>query len=87
MKLAIGDELQNLFHPIVNAIKQSPKEAVREFAPMKKALAYIDGALLAQRSTIKPPPISKPPLYWLNIYRFNWQLNMVKNVLYQIPLF
>ena len=45
MKLAIGDELQTLFHPIVNATKQ----AAEEIAPMKKALTDIDGALAAQR--------------------------------------
>ena len=41
MKLAIGDELQTLFHPIVNATKQSAEETRKELAPMKKALTDI----------------------------------------------
>ena len=36
MKLAIGDELQTLFHPIVNATKQVAEETRKELAPMKK---------------------------------------------------
>ena len=48
MKLAIGDELQTLFHPIVNANKQA-EETRKELAPMKKTLTDIDGALAAQR--------------------------------------
>ena len=49
MKLAIGDELQTLFHPIVNATKQAAEEPRKELAPMKKTLTDIDGALAAQR--------------------------------------
>ena len=45
MKLAIGDELQTLFHQIVNAIKQVADETRKELAPMKKTLMDIDGAL------------------------------------------
>ena len=45
MKLAIGDELQTLFHPFVNATK--------ELAPMKKT--DIDGVLKAQRVDARPP--------------------------------
>ena len=30
MKLAIGDELQNIFHPIVNAIKRAAEEIRKE---------------------------------------------------------
>ena len=37
MKLAIGDELQTLFHPIGNATKQAAEETRKELAPMKKA--------------------------------------------------
>ena len=48
MKLAIGDELRTLFHPIVNA---KAEEARKELAPMKKTLTDIDGALMAQRAT------------------------------------
>ena len=49
MKLAIGDELQTLFHSIVNATKQVAEETRKELAPMKEALTDIDGALVAQR--------------------------------------
>ena len=38
MTLAIGDELQTLFHPIVNATKQAAEETRKELAPMKKTL-------------------------------------------------
>ena len=47
MKLAIGDELQTLFHPIVNATKQAAEETRKELESMKKKLADIDGALKA----------------------------------------
>ena len=50
MKLAIGDELQTLFHPIVNATKQVAEETRKELPPMKKTLTCIDGALTAQRT-------------------------------------
>ena len=43
MKLAIGDELKTLFHPIVNATNQAAEETRKE--PMKKKLSVIDGAL------------------------------------------
>ena len=56
-KLAIGDELQTLFHPIVNANKQATEEARKELTPMKKTSTDIDGALAAQRATDAP---SKP---------------------------
>ena len=45
MKLAIGDALQTLFHPIVNATKQAAEETRKELAPMKKMLTDIDEAL------------------------------------------
>ena len=45
MKRAIGDELQTLFHPIVNANKQAAEETRIEREPMKKKLSAIDGAL------------------------------------------
>ena len=48
MKLAIGDELQTLFHPIVNATKQAAEKTRKELAPMKKTLTDIDGTLIAQ---------------------------------------
>ena len=59
MKLAIRDEIQTLFHPIVNATKQVAEETRKELALMKKALSNIDGALVAQRATDAP---SKPQL-------------------------
>ena len=45
MKLAIGDELQTLFHPAVKATKQAAEENRKELAPMKKTLTDIDGAV------------------------------------------
>ena len=59
MKLSIGDELQSLFHLIVNATKQAAEETRKELTPMKKSLTDIDGALAAQRAAearSKPPP-------------------------------
>ena len=47
MKLEIGDELQTLFHPIFNAIKQAAEETRKELEPMNKTLSDIDGALKA----------------------------------------
>ena len=38
MNLAIGDELQTLFHPSVNATKQAAEETRKELAPMKNTL-------------------------------------------------
>ena len=38
MKLAVGEELQNLFRPIVSATKQAAEKTVEELAPVKKAL-------------------------------------------------
>ena len=54
MKLAIGDELQNLFHPFVNAIKQAAEETRKALAPMKKT--DIEVAFTAQRVDARPPP-------------------------------
>ena len=45
LKLAIGDELPTVFHPIFNATKQAAEETRRKLEPMKKTLADIDGAL------------------------------------------
>ena len=59
MKLAIEDELQTLFHPIVNATKQAAEATRKEFAPMKKTLMDIDGALTAQRDTDARPRLNK----------------------------
>ena len=52
LKLAIGDELQNLFHPIVNATKQAAEETRKELEPLKETLTGIDGAL--NRSAPQP---------------------------------
>ena len=59
MKLATGDELQTLFHPIVNATKQAADETRKELAPMKKTLTDIDGAFTAQRATDARPRLDK----------------------------
>ena len=48
MKLALGDELHTLFHPIVNATKQGAEETRKEQASMKEMLTDIDGALTAR---------------------------------------
>ena len=45
MKLAIGDELQTLFHPIVNATKHAAEETRKELKPIKETLTSIDRAL------------------------------------------
>ena len=55
MKLAIGDELQTLFHPFINVTKQAAEETRKEHAPMKKTLMDIDGAVTAQRATDARP--------------------------------
>ena len=49
MKLAIGEELHILFHPIVSATKQAAKKTAEELAPVWKALEDIDGTLKAQQ--------------------------------------
>ena len=60
IKLAIGEELQTLFHPIVSATKQAAEKTVEELIPVKKALEDSDGTLKAQRRTIVRPPPSPP---------------------------
>ena len=61
MKLAIGEELETLFHPIVSETKQAAEKTVEELAPVRKALEDIDGTLKAQQRTIaRPPPPSSP---------------------------
>ena len=61
MSLAIGEELQTLFHPIISATKQASEKTAKELVPAKKALEDIDGALKAkqQQHTIIPhlPPL------------------------------
>ena len=52
MKLAIGDELQTLFHPIVNETKQAAEETRKELEPTNKTLTDVDGAL--NRSAPQP---------------------------------
>ena len=54
MKLAIGEELQALFHPIVSATKQAAEKTAEELVPVKKALEDIDGALKAQQQPYQP---------------------------------
>ena len=53
MKLPIRDELQTLFHPIVNATKHVAEETRKDLAPMK--ITDIDGALTAQRVEARSP--------------------------------
>ena len=66
MKLAIGDKLQTLFHPIVNASKQTAEETRKELAPMKKMLTDIDGALNhAAEAPSKPPPLDDDSTFGL----------------------
>ena len=55
LKLVIGDELQTLFHPIVNATKQAAEETRKELEPMKQTLTGIDRALAAKRVAHSPP--------------------------------
>ena len=59
MKLAIGEELQTLFHPIVSATKQAAEKTAAELAP--KALEDMDGTLKAQQRTIVRLPPPSPP--------------------------
>ena len=54
LKLAIGDQLQTHFHPIVNATEQAAEETRKELEPIKKTLTDIDGALSAQREPSQP---------------------------------
>ena len=61
MKLAIGDELQTLFHPIVNATKQAVEETRKELEPMKKKLADIDGALKVSIDGALKPVVTLQP--------------------------
>ena len=65
LKLAIGDELQTLFHPIPNATKQAAEETREELEPMKKTLADIDGAL----KPVAAPQPSKQVDTTFGIYR------------------
>ena len=55
MKLAIGEELQTLFHQIVSATKQAAEKTAEELVPVKKVLEDIDGALKTEHRTIPPP--------------------------------
>ena len=53
MKLAIGEELQTLFHPIFSETKQAAEKTAEELIPVKTALEDIDVALKAlQQHTI-----------------------------------
>ena len=45
MKLAIGEDLQTLFHPIVSATKLAAEKTVEEMVPVKYALEDIDGTM------------------------------------------
>ena len=69
MRLAIGDKLQPLFHPIVNATKQAAEETRKELKPMKKKLTDIDGASAAQCVEARSPTPSKNVDTTIGIYR------------------
>ena len=58
LKLAIGDELQTLFHQIGNATKQAAEETRKELEPMKKTLTDIDRSL--NRDGAKQPKRKQP---------------------------
>ena len=63
MKLAIGDELQTLFHPIVNATKKAAEETRKDQEPMKKTFSDIDdGALKASIDGALKPVATLQPL-------------------------
>ena len=68
MKLAIGDELQTPFLPIVNTNKQTAEEIRKELAPMNKTLTDVDGALAAQRGA-EAPPLNKNADITFGIYK------------------
>ena len=77
MKLAIGDELHTLFHPIVSATKQAAGETRKELAPMKRTLTDFDGALTAQHVDARqPPPASKTADTTFGFYKKDGQLSM-----------
>ena len=62
MKLATGEELQAIVHPIVSATKQDAETTAEELAPVKKVLEDIDVILKAQQRTIvRPPQPPSPP--------------------------
>ena len=76
MKLAIGDELQTLFHPIVNATKQAAEETRKELTPMEKTLTDIDGAFPAQHVNASQPPPSITAEITFGFYKKDGQLSM-----------
>ena len=79
LTLVIGDELQTLFHPIVNATKQAAEETRKELEPMKKTLTDIDEALTAQ--DVAAPQPSKNVDNTFDIYiRRDGQLAMGKKI-------
>ena len=69
MKLAIGDEPQTLFHPIVNATRQATEETRKVLTPMKKPSTDIDGALTAQRATDARPRPDKNTDTTFDLYK------------------
>ena len=68
IKLAIGDELQSLFHPIAKATKQTTEETRKELAPMEKTLTDIDGAL-NRNTDARPQQRSRSSDLTFDIYR------------------
>ena len=71
MKLAIGDELQSLFHPIANATKQAAEETRKELTPMKKTI------LILNRATPSKPGLGKDIDTTFGFYMEDGQLVMV----------
>ena len=81
LKLAIGDELQTLFHPIVNATKQAAEETRKELEPMKNISADTDGAL--NRPVAGPGPRVKNVDTTFGIFRRqDGQLQMGSEIVY-----
>ena len=82
IKLAIGDELHTLFHPIVNATKQTAEETRKELTPMKKMLTDIDGALNRAAGAFKPsgPRVKNVDNTFCIYRRKNGQLQMGNKV-------
>ena len=74
----IGDKLQTLFHPIVNATKQAGEETKKELVHMKKTLTDIDRALAARHEHVAkpPPPLCKAVDNTYGFYKKDGQLNM-----------
>ena len=65
-KLAIGEELQTLFHPIVSATIQAAEKTAEELVPVKKAL------IAQQQHTIPPSPTQKDLTFGIHATGDGW---------------